>query len=58
MEDFMKLSTPKNVTFYIAVILAVVAFIGYFVVALEPFAPWLMLIAFVVLAAGNLFEGI
>ena len=53
----MKLSTPKNVTFYVAVVIAVVAFIGFFVGALEPFAPWLMLVAFVVLAAGNLFEG-
>ena len=54
----LKLSTPKNVTFYIAVILAVIALIGFFVGALSPFAPWLMLIAFVVLAAGNVFEGL
>lgn len=53
----MKLSAPKNVTFYIAAILAIIALIGYFVVAMEPFAPWLMLIAFIVLAAGNLLEG-
>ncbi|MBN1372725.1 MAG: hypothetical protein JW987_12360 [Anaerolineaceae bacterium] len=54
----MKLSTPKNVTFYIAVALAVIALIGFFVAAMTPFAPWLMLVAFVVLAAGNLLEGI
>lgn len=54
----MKLSTPKNITFYIAVALAVIALIGYFVAAMSPFAPWLMLVAFVVLAAGNLMEGI
>jgi hypothetical protein len=54
----MNLSTPKNLTFYIAVALAVVGLIGYFVAALSPFAPWLMLIAFVVLAAGNLLEGL
>ncbi len=53
----MKLSAPKNITFYIAVILAVIALIGFFVAAMEPFAPWLMLIAFVVLALGNMFEG-
>jgi len=35
----------------------VIALIGFFVVAMEPFAPWLMLIAFVVLALGNMFEG-
>jgi hypothetical protein len=54
----MNLSTPKNITFYIAVILAVVGLIGYFVASMEAFAPWLMLVAFVVLAAGNLFEGL
>ena len=54
----MNLSTPKNITFYIAVILAVIGLIGYFVAALSAFAPWLMLLAFVVLAAGNLFEGL
>lgn len=54
----MKLSAPKNITFYIAVVVAVIALIGYFVAAMEPFAPWLMLVAFVVLAAGNIFEGL
>lgn len=53
----MKLSTPKNMTFYIAAILALIALIGYFVAAMTPFAPWLMLVAFIVLAAGNLVEG-
>lgn len=53
----MKLSAPKNMTFYIAAILALIALIGYFVGAMAPFAPWLMLVAFIVLAAGNLFEG-
>ncbi len=53
----MKLSPPKNTTFYIAAILALIALIGYFVAAMTPFAPWLMLAAFIVLAAGNLFEG-
>lgn len=54
----MKLSTPKNVTFYIAVLLALIAFIGFFVASMSAVAPWLMLIAFVVLALGNLLEGI
>ncbi len=54
----MKLSTPKNVTFYIAAALAVIALIGYFVAAMSGIAPWLMLVAFVVLAAGNLLEGL
>jgi len=58
LEVPVNLSTPKNITFYIAVVLAVVALIGYFVAAFSAFAPWLMLVAFVVLAAGNLFEGL
>jgi hypothetical protein len=58
MEDPMNLSAPKNITFYVAVVIAVVALVGYFVAALSAFAPWLMLVAFVVLAAGNLLEGL
>jgi hypothetical protein len=54
----MTLSTPKNITFYIAVVLAIIALIGYFVASFSALAPWLMLVAFVVLAAGNLLEGL
>lgn len=54
----MKLSAPKNITFYIAVVLAVIALIGYFVASLGTIAPWLMLVAFIVLAAGNMLEGL
>ena len=54
----MKLSAPKNITFYIAAALALIALIGYFLDALTPFAPWLMLVAFLVLAAGVLLEGL
>ena len=42
----------------LGVLLAVIALIGYFVASLSALAPWLMLIAFIVLAVGNLFEGI
>jgi hypothetical protein len=54
----MRLSAPKNITFYIAVGVAVIALIGYFVASLSAVAPWLMLVAFGVLAAGNLAEGL
>jgi F0F1-type ATP synthase assembly protein I len=54
----MKLSTPKNITFYISVGLAVLAFLGFFVDAMTVFAPWMLLIAFIILAAGNLLEGL
>ena len=45
----MKLSAPKNVTFYIAVLLALIALTGFFVGAMSAFAPWIMLAAFVCL---------
>jgi preprotein translocase subunit Sss1 len=57
MENNMKLSTPKNVTFYIAVGLALIGFIGYFIASFSAFAPWLVLIGFIVLALGNVLEG-
>ncbi len=54
----MKLSAPKNITFYIAVGLALIGFIGFFVAAMNVIAPWLVLAGFVVLAAGNLLENL
>jgi len=54
----MKLSAPKNITFYIAVALAVIGLIGYFVAAMSGIAPWLILVAFILLALGNLLEGL
>jgi len=57
-EKIMKLSAPKNITFYIAVGLALIGFIGFFVAAMNVIAPWLVLAGFVVLAAGNLLENL
>ena len=54
----MKLSAPKNITFWIAVVLAVLGLLGFlFIAFLEPYAFWLVLVGFVVLALGNLLEG-
>ena len=55
----MKLSAPKNVTFIIALVLFVLGLLGQFSVLafLTPFAIWLLIAAFVVLALGNLLEG-
>jgi len=49
----MKLSAPKNITFYIAAGLALIGFIGFFVAAMAVIAPWLVLAGFVVLAAAT-----
>jgi hypothetical protein len=54
----MKLSEPKVITFWIAVILGVLGILGFFVAALAPYAFWLVLAGLVVLAAGNLIKGL
>jgi len=56
----MKLSAPKQITFWIAVVIAVLGGIAKLVSipVLSRGPGWLVLIAFVVLAAGNLIEGL
>ena len=56
----MKLSAPKQITFWIAVVIAALGVIAKLVTipVLSRFPGWLVLIAFVVLAAGNLIEGL
>lgn len=55
----MNLSKPTNVTFIIAVIVALLGIIAQLVTipVLSGFAFWLVVIGFVILAAGNLLEG-
>jgi len=50
----MQLSAPKKIVFIIAVVLFVLALIAQFVPAIAVINPWAWIIAFVVLAAGNL----
>ena len=57
----MKLSTPKFITFVIAVLLALVGFIIQLVAPdflFSGFGFWLLVVGFVLLAIGNLFQGI
>jgi threonine/homoserine/homoserine lactone efflux protein len=56
----MDLSAPKQITFWIAVVLAVIGILGSLVptLGLAGFAFWLVVLGFVVLAAGNMFEGL
>ncbi len=56
----MNLSAPKQVTFWISVALAVLSVLFKLVPSLSNLglAGWLALIAFLVLAAGNVFEGL
>lgn len=56
----MQLSPPKQTTFFIAVILAVLGVLASFVTipVLSGFSFWLVVIGFIVLAAGNLFTNL
>ena len=56
----MKLSAPKQITFWVAVVIAVLGVIAKVVAipVLAAFPGWLMLVAFVVLALGVLIEGL
>ena len=57
----MKLSAPRFYTFVVAVLLAVVGFIIQLVkpdLLFSGFGFWLLVVGFVLLAVGNLFEGI
>ena len=56
----MKLSPPKHITFWIAVIIAILGIVASLVTipVLSGFSFWLVVIAFVILAAGNMVEGL
>ena len=55
----MNLSAPKNVTFWVAVVVAVVGVLASLVTipVLSGFAFWLVVIAFIILVLGNLVDG-
>ena len=56
----MELSTPKNVTFLVAVVLFLLGVLGtvFSVAFLSPFGLWLLVVAFVLLALGVLLKGL
>lgn len=56
----MSLSAPKQLTFWIAVILGVLGILGTFVTIpfVTAYAFWFLVIGFVLLALGNLMEGL
>lgn len=56
----MNISAPKQVTFWVAVIVAAIGLIAYLVTipVLSGLAFWLVVLGFIILAAGNLMEGL
>jgi len=56
----VNLSAPKQITFWVAVVLAVLGLIGQLVTipVLSSLAFWLVLVAFLLLALGCLLEGL
>jgi hypothetical protein len=56
----MSLSAPKQITFWIALILAVLGILGTFVTIpfVTGYAFWFVVVGFVLLALGNLMEGL
>ncbi len=56
----MNISAPKQVTFWVAVIIAALGLIANLVTVpvLSGFAFWLVVLGFIILALGNLLEGL
>ncbi|MBN1536466.1 MAG: hypothetical protein JW908_07025 [Anaerolineales bacterium] len=55
----MNLSEPKQITFWIAVVLAVLGILAQLVTipVLSGFAFWLVVLGFIVLFLGNILKG-
>jgi hypothetical protein len=56
----MKLQAPKNITFWIAVILAVLGFLGKLITIpfISTYDFWFVLVGFVLLVLGVLVKGL
>jgi hypothetical protein len=54
----MKLSAPKNMTWWIAVVLGVLGFLGNFVAAMSGFSFWLLFLGFALLAVATFIDGL
>jgi hypothetical protein len=57
-ELHMKLNPPKKITYYVAVVLALLGLIFQFIAVVNPISFWLLLVAFILLAAGNIVQGL
>jgi hypothetical protein len=57
-EIIMKLTPPKQITFWIAVILGVLSLLGFAVAALAPFAFWFAFAGLALLIVALLVKGL
>ena len=55
----MQLTPPKKIVFYISLLLAVLALVGYFVDLpfVTEYGFWLAIVGYALLAAGNAVKG-
>lgn len=54
----MRLTAPKNITWWIAVVVGVVGIIANFVLDTNAITFWLVVVAFVLLALGSYLKGL
>jgi hypothetical protein len=54
----MKLTPPKQITFWISVILGVLGLLGFVIPFLAPFAFWLVFIGLALLVVALLVKGL
>lgn len=52
----MRLTPPRVITFWIAVLLVLLGVVGFFVPLLEVYTPVLILAGFILLMLANLFK--
>jgi hypothetical protein len=59
-EQLMKLSAPKQITFWVAVVVVVLGILGKLVTipVITDNNFWVVVLGFVILAAGNVMEGL
>lgn len=53
----MKLSAPKNITWWVAVVLGVLGFLGNFM-AFGTLSFWLLFLGFAILAVATMVDGL
>ena len=60
MSKIVRLSAPKQVTFLVSLVVAILALIAFLVRIpnVSPHAFWIAIIAYVVLAVGCAFKGV